>query len=96
MNRIQKVIVLFILLLSCAYNNYAQSITDIQERKKIVLFLPLEIDAAFNGPDYILGNNNLPKTMLPGLDLYDGVVMAVDSLKKTTTLLDIRITDTKQ
>jgi hypothetical protein len=34
--------------------------------------------------------------MLPGLDFYNGVLMAVDSLKKTTTLLDIRIIDTKQ
>ena len=96
MNRIQKVIVLFILLLSCAYNNYAQSITDIQERKKIVLFLPLEIDAAFNGSEYILGNKNLPKTMLPGLDFYNGVIMALDSIKKIYSALDVRIVDAKQ
>jgi len=96
MNRIQKVIVLFILLLSCAYNNYAQSITDIQERKKIVLFLPLEIDAAFNGSEYILGNKNLPKTMLPALDFYNGVIMALDSIKKINSALDVRIVDTKQ
>ncbi len=96
MNRIQKVIVLFILLLSCAYNNYAQSITDIQERKKIVLFLPLEIDAAFNGSEYILGNKNLPKTMLPALDFYNGVIMALDSIKKINSALDVRIVDAKQ
>ena len=68
----------------------------VQERKTIAVFIPLEIDAAFNGPDYILGNNNLPKTMLPGLDFYNGVLMAIDSLKKTNTLIDIRIIDTKQ
>lgn len=96
MNRIQKVIVLFILLLSCAYNNYAQSITDIEERKKIVLFLPLEIDAAFNGSEYILGNKNLPKTMLPALDFYNGVIMALDSIKKINSALDVRIVDAKQ
>lgn len=96
MNRIQKVIVLFILLLSCAYNNYAQSITDIQERKKIVLFLPLEIDAAFNGSEYILGNKNLPKTMLPALDFYNGIIMALDSIKKINSALDVRIVDAKQ
>jgi hypothetical protein len=87
---------LFFLMLTCFLKTNAQSVPAIQERKTIVVFIPLEIDAAFNGPDYILGNNNLPKTMLPGLDFYNGVLMAVDSLKKTTTLLDIRIIDTKQ
>jgi hypothetical protein len=96
MNSAPKVIVLFILLLSCSYNNYAQNNTDIQERKKIILFLPLEIDAVFNGNEYILGNKNLPKTMLPGLDFYNGVIMALDSIKKINSALDIRIIDAKQ
>lgn len=87
---------LFVLLLSCFANTYAQTALTVQERKTIAVFIPLEIDAAFNGPDYILGNNNLPKTMLPGLDFYNGVLMAIDSLKKTNTFLDIRIIDTKQ
>ena len=87
---------LFVLLLSCFANTYAQTALTVQERKTIAVFIPLEIDAAFNGPDYILGNNNLPKTMLPGLDFYNGVLMAIDSLKKTNALLDIRIKDAKQ
>jgi hypothetical protein len=85
-----------ILLLSCSYTNYAQTTINTQERKTIIVFIPLEIDAAFNGTDYILGNNNLPKTMLPGLDFYNGVLMAVDSLKKSSATFDIRIIDTKQ
>jgi hypothetical protein len=96
MNRLKKAIALLILLLSCSYNNYAQTTSNTQEHKTIIVFIPLEIDAAFNGNDYILGNNNLPKTMLPGLDFYNGVLMAVDSLKKSSTSFDIRIIDTKQ
>ena len=96
MNRTKKNIVLFILLLSCTYNNYAQNTTAVEERKKIVLFVPLEIDAAFNGNEYILGNKNLPKTMLPGLDFYNGVIMALDSIKRINSAFDIRIIDTKQ
>jgi hypothetical protein len=87
---------LFVLLLSCFANTYAQTHTAIQSPKKIVVLIPLEIDAAFNGPDYILGNNNLPKTMLPGLDFYNGVLMAVDSLNKTNTPIEVRIIDAKQ
>lgn len=87
---------LFVLLLSCFTNTYAQTALTVQERKTIAVFIPLEIDAAFNGPDYILGNNNLPKTMLPGLDFFNGVLMAIDSLKKTNASFDVRIIDTKQ
>ena len=87
---------LLVLLLSCFASAYAQPTKAVQDRKTITVFIPLEIDAAFNGPDYILGNSNLPKTMLPGLDFYNGVLMAIDSLKKTNTSLDIRIIDAKQ
>jgi hypothetical protein len=96
MNRLKKAIALLILLLSCSYTNYAQNTRSSQERKTIIVFIPLEIDGAFNGTDYILGNNNLPKTMLPGLDFYNGVLMAVDSLNKSSATFDIRIIDTKQ
>jgi hypothetical protein len=96
MNRLKKAIALLILLLSCSYTNYAQNTSSSQERKTIIVFIPLEIDGAFNGTDYILGNNNLPKSMLPGLDFYNGVLMAVDSLKKSSATFDIRIIDTKQ
>jgi hypothetical protein len=96
MNRGLKITALFVLLLSSFYKTNAQYNSSLQERKTIIVFIPLEIDGAFNGTDYILGNNNLPKTMLPGLDFYNGVLMAVDSLKKSSTTFDIRIIDTKQ
>ena len=82
MKRGLKITALFVLLLSSFYKTNAQYNSSLQERKTIIVFIPLEIDGAFNGTDYILGNNNLPKTMLPGLDFYNGVLMAVDSLKK--------------
>jgi len=83
-------------LLSCFESTYAQTTPTIQVTKKVVVFIPLEIDGAFNGNDYILGNNNLPKTMLPALDFYNGALMAIDSLNKTNTPLEVRIIDTKQ
>lgn len=96
MKRGLKITALFVLLLSSFYKTNAQYNSSLQERKTIIVFIPLEIDGAFNGTDYILGNNNLPKTMLPGLDFYNGVLMAVDSLKKSSPTFDIRIIDTKQ
>ena len=87
---------LFVLLLSCFAKTYAQTSPTIQQLKKVVVFIPLEIDGAFEGNQYLLGNNNLPKTMLPGLDFYNGVLMAVDSLNKKNTPIEVRIIDTKQ
>ena len=87
---------LIVLLLSCFESTYAQTTPTIQVTKKVVVFIPLEIDGAFNGNDYILSNNNLPKTMLPALDFYNGALMAIDSLNKTNTPLEVRIIDTKQ
>ena len=87
---------LFFLMLTCFLKTNAQSVPAIQERKTIVVFIPLEIDAAFNGSEYILGNKNLPKTMLPALDFYNGVIMALDSIKKINSALDVRIVDAKQ
>jgi hypothetical protein len=96
MKRGLKITALFVLLLSSFYKTNAQYNSSLQEHKTIIVFIPLEIDGAFNGTDYILGNNNLPKTMLPGLDFYNGVLMAVDSLKKSSPTFDIRIIDSKQ
>jgi hypothetical protein len=87
---------LFVLLLSCFAKTYAQTSPTIQQLKKVIVFIPLEIDGAFEGNQYLLGNNNLPKTMLPGLDFYNGVLMAVDSLNKINTPIEVRIIDTKQ
>jgi len=62
---------------------------------KIAVFAPLYIDSAFDGNNYKLGNNNLPKAMLPGLEFYNGVMMAVDSLRAEGYSFEINIYDTK-
>ena len=62
---------------------------------KIAVFAPLYIDSAFNGYAYKLGNNNLPKIMLPGLDFYNGVMLAIDSLQKEKINAQVLFYDTK-
>ena len=62
---------------------------------KIAVFAPLYIDSAFDGSNYKLGNNNLPKNMLPGLEFYNGIMLAVDSLKAEGYSFEINIYDTK-
>lgn len=80
-------LVLFVLLVS---NNIKA-----QETPKVAVFTPLYLDSAFNGNEYKLGNANLPKYMLQGLDFYHGIMLAIDSLAKEGADIDVVVFDTK-
>lgn len=62
---------------------------------KVAVLVPLYLDSAFNGTVYKLGNNNLPKYILPGLEFYNGVMMAIDSLQKEGQHLEVMVHDLK-
>lgn len=64
-------------------------------RPKVVVIAPVYLDSAFNGDNYLLGKNNLPRYVLPGLDFYNGMMLAVDSLNKEKTSVDIVFVDSK-
>lgn len=63
---------------------------------RVAVLAPLYLDSAFNGYTYKLGNSSLPKYLLPGLDFYNGVMLAVDSLNKEHVPLEVWIYDTKK
>ncbi len=79
------------LILLILFSNLLQA----QQRLKVAVFAPIYLDSAFNGDDYKLGINNLPKYMLPGQDFYNGVMMAVDSLQAEGKDLEVLFYDTK-
>ncbi len=62
---------------------------------KIAVFAPIYLDSAFNKNDYKLGRKNIPKYILPGLDFYHGVMLAVDSLNKEHTPIEVFFYDSK-
>lgn len=62
---------------------------------KVAIFSPLYIDSAFNGNTYQLGDANLPKQILPGLEFYNGAMAAIDSLQKQGLQAVVTIYDTK-
>ncbi len=62
---------------------------------KIAVFAPVYLDSAFNNSNYKLGNNNLPKNILPGLEFYNGVMLAVDSLNAEGIHAELFFYDTK-
>ncbi|NCI48121.1 ABC transporter substrate-binding protein [Sediminibacterium soli] len=84
---------LVMLVLAFSVPAFAQG--DSSRPLRVAVFAPVYLDSAFNGYDYKLGNANLPKYMLPGLDFYHGVMMAIDSLNTEKTDLEISVYDSK-
>jgi hypothetical protein len=73
----------------------AMSQTNVGKPLKIAVFAPVFLDSAFSGDSYKLGKNNLPRYMLPGLDFYNGVMLAIDSLNKEKTAVEVLFYDSK-
>jgi hypothetical protein len=63
---------------------------------KVAVFAPIYLDEAFNGSSYKLGKSNIPQNILTGLEFYNGVMLAVDSLQREGASVEVNIYDTKQ
>ena len=84
------------LLLSLFILNKSYGQFDTLKPLKIAIFAPLFLDEAFEGNSYNTPRESIPKNMLPGLEFYNGVMMAIDSLAYDGTKLEVSIYDTKQ
>ena len=63
---------------------------------KIAVFSPIYIDSAFNGSEFDNAYaGSLPKNMLPGLEFYNGVMLAIDSLQKEQVPVEVLVFDSK-
>ena len=51
-------------------------------RQKIAVFVPLYLDSAFDAMDNYRYDKTFPKFINPGLEFYEGVQLAIDSMKK--------------
>ncbi len=63
---------------------------------KIAVLAPLYLDSAFIDYTYQLGEKSIPQYILSGLDFYNGVMLAVDSLQKEKANIEVWIYDTKK
>src|SRR5688500_10635731 len=63
-------------------------------RQKIAVFTPLYIDSAFNGSEYRY-DKTFPKFLNPGIEFYQGVQWAIDSLQKKGAPLEVYIYDSR-
>src|SRR5688572_2629961 len=68
--------------------------TQISLRQKIAVFAPLYLDSAFAGSSYRY-DKTFPKFLNPGLEFYQGVQWALDSLQKKGAPLEVFIYDSR-
>ena len=64
-------------------------------RYHIAVFLPLYLDSAFDTNGNYKFDQIFPKYLSPGLEFYEGLVLAMDSLRKKGTAIEITVYDTK-
>jgi hypothetical protein len=69
-------------------------ISDSSKKAELAVFIPLYLDSAFYGFEYLHGTQ-VPRYVLPGLEFYHGVKIAADSLAKAGIPLTIRIIDSR-
>ncbi len=79
--------------LMAPYGGVAQSSDS--SRYHIAVFLPLYLDSAFDASGLYRFDQNFPKYLNPGLEFYEGMQMAMDSLQKKSIPLDITVYDTR-
>jgi hypothetical protein len=60
---------------------------------RIAVVLPLNLDSAFKGYEYNLSNTKISQYFLSGLEFYNGVMMAIDSLQKENANVEVWIYD---
>lgn len=86
-----KKLFLFLLLSVLALGSFAQ----FHGRHKIAVFAPLYLDSAFNSAGNYVFNRSFPKFLNPGVEFYQGVQLALDSLQKRNAPLEVFIYDLK-
>jgi hypothetical protein len=89
----KKSILFFVVFISALHFSFAQTIVP---KHKIAIFTSLYLDSAFdNDNEYRYAKNVFPKFINPGLEFYEGVQLALDSLSKENTPLEVFIYDTR-
>ena len=67
----------------------------ILHKQKIAVFVPLYLDSAFDATNNYRYDKSFPKFINPGLEFYEGVQLALDSLSKEKTKLEVFVYDTR-
>jgi hypothetical protein len=86
--------ILLLLLFSRGFSSLAQADSQ-KQHLTVAIFTPLYLDSAFDTRgDYKYGKQ-FPKFINPGLEFYEGIQMAIDSLNAEKLTLDVHVFDTR-
>lgn len=83
-----------LLMAACLLQTGTQAQTTQPIRQKVAVFIPLYIDSAFDGSSYRY-DKTFPKFLNPGLEFYQGLQWALDSLQKKGAPLEVYIYDSR-
>ena len=72
--------------------SFAQSNTS---KQRIAVFAPLYLDSAFDAFNNYRYDKSFPKFINPGLEFYEGVQFAIDTLNKEKAQLEVFVFDTR-
>ena len=64
-------------------------------KQRIAVFVPLYLDSAFDATNSYRYDKSFPKFINPGLEFYEGVQLAIDSLNKLNEPLEVFVYDTR-
>jgi hypothetical protein len=64
-------------------------------KQRIAIFAPLYLDSAFDAYNGYRYDKTFPKFINPGLEFYEGIQLALDSLNKENVPLEVFVFDTK-
>jgi hypothetical protein len=80
---------------ACLHGLHAQD-SAISAKPKIAIFVPLYLDSAFDATnEYRYAKTVFPKFINPGLEFYEGAQLALDSLAKEGSALEVFVFDTR-
>jgi hypothetical protein len=82
---------LIIVCCQLSIGSFAQNIP----KQKIAVFVPLYLDSAFDATNSYRYDKAFPKFINPGLEFYEGVQLALDSLNKENIPLEVFVYDTR-
>ena len=86
---------IFTLLLICiSFIKYASANDTTLSPVRVAVLAPFYLDSAFNGYEYNLSNTKIPQFFLEGLEFYNGVKLAIDTLQKENANIEVWIYDT--
>lgn len=92
MNRLRY---LFLILLAVIATDAMPQNTSTPVRYQVAVFTPLFLDSAFDDINTYRYGKNFPKFINPGLEFYEGCMLAIDSLDKEGIPLDVHFYDTR-